>query len=290
MRIVVSIPPLAWAVRGLAPDDAEIEVLMTPGISPHTFEMTPMQAAAIDQADLVVLVGLGLEPRVEAAIKRRERPERKVLRLGNVIPTEELIVYSGHDHGHSHAHDHDEHHHDHSGDPHLWLDPRLMKPFIIELDRVMHADDDIELPSEDAEALLTQCDAVDAAYESALAGIENRTIVTHHNAYSYLARRYDLKVAAVIQPIEASEPTPGDIVGAVEAIRSEGVEAIFIEPQFPAKAARRIGESTGVKILTLDPLGEGDWPKMMRENLKSLVEGLGGSDDAGDSSSDPPTS
>jgi hypothetical protein len=32
-------------------------------------------------------------------------------------------------------------------------------------------------------------------------------------------------------------------------------------------------------VLVLDPLGDGDWEKMMRGNLRALVEGMRGKDE-----------
>ncbi|MEC9373660.1 MAG: metal ABC transporter substrate-binding protein, partial [Planctomycetota bacterium] len=198
---------------------------------------------------------------------------------------------TGHSHadhaGPDHEHDHDHAHEEAEAaliDPHVWLDPEVMERFVDvvreameralekrgELTDVLRA----ELEG-NARAVRSEVAQVAAEYAKGLEAVERRTIVTHHAAYGWLARRYDLEVAAVIRPIEGVEPTPGAIASAVEAIRSAGVEAIFIEPQFSDRAATRIAEVTGVRVLTLDPIGQHDWPTMMRENLKALREGLG---------------
>jgi ABC-type Zn uptake system ZnuABC Zn-binding protein ZnuA len=61
-----------------------------------------------------------------------------------------------------------------------------------------------------------------------------------------------------------------------DAIREHGLKAIFVEPQFSSVAAERIAHSTGIRVLPIDPLGDGDWALLMRKNLDSLVSGLGG--------------
>ena len=102
-------------------------------------------------------------------------------------------------------------------------------------------------------------------------------LVTHHAAWKRLAERYGLKIAAVIRPIESAEPTAEAIAGAVHAIQDQHIPVIFVEPQFSSKAAERIAAQTGVRIGHLDPLGDGDWFKLMRSNLDSLVANLAAS-------------
>jgi zinc transport system substrate-binding protein len=122
--------------------------------------------------------------------------------------------------------------------------------------------------------MLSDVRALDTEYKSRLASFAGRAIVTHHAAWKRLADRYGLKVAAVIRPIESSEPTAAAVTAAVHAIEEQHVGAIFVEPQFSPQAAERIVAIAKVKVAGLDPLGDGDWFKMMRANLDSLVKNL----------------
>jgi ABC-type Zn uptake system ZnuABC Zn-binding protein ZnuA len=60
----------------------------------------------------------------------------------------------------------------------------------------------------------------------------------------------------------------------VDAIRAEKVGTIFVEPQYSPAAANKIRDMAGVKVATLDPLGDGDWFLMMQKNLDALVAGM----------------
>lgn len=271
--VVVTIPPLEWVARGLLPEGTPVRVLIRAGMSPHGAELTPAQVADLLRADVVLMVGLGLETSVQQVLSARERAERRVAsfdvigaRSGLGMPggAEDDGDHAGHVHG--------------PIDPHIWLDPVLMAEFIAEAARAFGAAGlgGLDLEAR-AAAMALECEALDSAYREGLSGLGHRTIVTHHHAYGYLARRYGLEVASVVQPIETVEPTPADIERAVRAIRAQNIPAIFIEPQFSSQAADRIGEVTGVRVMTLDPLGDGDYPAMMRANLRALVEGLGGS-------------
>lgn len=284
LRVVVSIPPLMWPVKRMVPADSEVTLLIAPGSSEHGTELTASQVSAIYQADLVVMVGLGLEPRVKQVVEARRLPWRKVVTFDGM----EGVIAGGHAEEPGHVHGPECEHGEF--DPHIWLDPSAMAAFSERLVEALTDPSLVEAVSPGAtvnremfakalEDLKTQCSAIDAEYKSALGSAARKTIVTHHNAFEYVARRYGLKVAAVIRPSASVEPTPGEVQAAVSAIREHDLRAIFIEPQFSPASAKRIAEAAGpagsVKTLTLDPLGEGDWAATMRANLAALVEGLG---------------
>lgn len=288
LRVVVSIPPLVWPVEALlkgdgAPIPATVSLLLRPGVSEHGFELTPSQIADVQRADLVVMAGYGLEGRLTDALTRKPRSDRQTLTLEGLV---EPIVA---DHDHSkceHGHDHGQSH-DHAAgltDPHLWLDPVAMRAFIDRLEAALRERlatlpearraPALEALTSRAAAARAVCDEIHAQYQTAIVPLTRRAIVTHHNAYAYLCRRYGLEVAAVIRPTETAEPTPGDIMTAVKALRERRAAAVFVEPQFPAGAAKRIADTARVRLESIDPLGDGDWPALMRANLTALVRGL----------------
>jgi zinc transport system substrate-binding protein len=125
-----------------------------------------------------------------------------------------------------------------------------------------------------AKTLVARIDAVDAAYREASENAQTRTLVVGHDAYGWLSRRYSLSTIA-IAGLNAQEPTGKAIGAATAAIRMRGAKAVFVEPQLPQAAGKRIAERTGVPVLTIDPLGDGDWCRMMESNLEALKKGLG---------------
>ena len=271
LRVVVSITPLAGIVRPLA--DAvggEVEVLAPPGVSPHGFELTPDDLRRLGRADVVVLVGLGFEPQVERALAAHPSASRVVVRLSD-------SPHAGphEDDAHSDAHRH--------GDAHLWLDPQVVADTVAPLHEAIRtrgeARGELTAEREDAlnragAALFDDVLALDAEYAARLAPFHGRAIVTHHAAWTRVGVRYGLRVAAVLRPIESSEPTPGEVSAAIDAIRAERIRVIFAEPQYAGTAAERIANATGAGLAVLDPLGHGDWFAMMRGNLDTLVRAL----------------
>lgn len=281
VRIVVSIPPLEGLVREVAPEGAEIVTLVRPGQSAHGFELRPSDAKALAEADVVVYVGLGLERRLEDYLARHPSGTRSLIGFARICESTR-DVESAHAHGHDeHGHDDHEHgDHEHGGvDPHLWVDPALVEEFVpvlaARIDDAARRVGQEPRPVTAVESLVERIRAFDAECRERLAPFAGRAIVTHHAAFERFADRYGLKVATVLRPVSTREPTPGEMAQALEAIAASGADAIFIEPQFNADAARKIAERAGVRLGVLDPLGDGDWFETMRGNLEEMVRVLG---------------
>lgn len=290
MRIVVTLPPLEWVARSLAPADATVTALTPPGASEHTYEPPPSAIVGLVNADVVLAVGMGLDRKVEAALDAQPRNWRRVVWFDEVVGLDGAEAHHHHHDEPGHVHDETCAHGDGDADPHLWLDAALMEKLVPAVkDAVASSlrDRGALTPEEQsrldaaAASLLAEIRAVSAEYDAALRSAPSKLIVTHHNAFGRIADRYGLEVAAVLRPVHVVESTPGDVQAVVAAIREWNVGAIFIEPQYSQEGARRIAEVTGVKVLPMDALGDGDWPKMMRANLQSLVEGLAAGAKAG---------
>lgn len=282
LNTVVTIPPLKGIVAPLLPEGSAMRVLLTPGRSEHNYEFTPADMAAVEQADLVVFVGLWLEPRVEKFLDANPSSRRVDVSLA-----EASGVHADADEKHEHGKEADGHSHDdaceHSVDPHVWLDPVLMKQALPKVAAgVRRAMEQRGLWNAAAEQRLNESVAKEAArieeidleFRTKLAPFKGDKIVTHHAAFGRMALRYGLKVAEVIRVNESEEPTPGRIAAVVQSVKKEGVRVIFVEPQFNAAMAERVAKAAGVKVGRLDPIGDGDWYAMMRGNLNALVQGL----------------
>lgn len=261
LKVVVSIPPLKGLVEPLLPPGSTIDVLIPPGASEHGYELPPQKLATASMADLVVTVGLGLEPQIDKFLKDRPRAGRKEVRFADVpgLALPSTDAHAGHDHVHDETCDH-------AIDPHLWLDPLAAKLLVGRLGEVLGA-----APA--AAKQQQRIDQVDAAYRTTLAAAKRRTIVVAHDAYGHLAKRYGLEVIA-LTGLNAGEPKPADLKKAADVMREKGLTTIFIEPQLARAPADRLAAALNAKVAVLDPLGDGDWFALMDKNLAVLAAAL----------------
>ncbi|MFG0284419.1 MAG: metal ABC transporter substrate-binding protein, partial [Phycisphaerales bacterium JB039] len=262
LQVVVSVPPLAGVIGPMLPEGAQVTTLVGPGQSPHGFELTPSQVSAVRQADIVVLVGLNFEPHVERAL--RASAVQRVLRFADIVGIEAEDDAHDHDHADHEGHDHG------PVDPHLWVDPELVRQFVIgasgEIEQALGGPPATDEPTPIQQArvaLVERIAQLDAQYRQRLEPFAGEAIVTSHDAFPRLAERYGLRIGAVIQPIGTQEPTMASLTAAAEAVRDAGARAVFVEPQTPSAGARRLASVTGAAVGTLDPLGSVDWFAMM---------------------------
>lgn len=300
---VVSIPPLKGLIEPMLPRGSTVEVLIPPGVSEHGYEIPPRKLANLNKADLVVLVGLGLEPAVEKFLRDRPRAKaggqaggaggaggRLVITFAEAADVESMpadqVPQSGcgasctHHHGEDGG---DGHEHHHAADPHLWLDPVLCRKLV---ERV--ADTLIEREAVRTGQAITSDHSIVRGRDEVLAGLDrldrefraladsaaNKTIVVGHDAYGWLAKRYGFETIA-IAGLHANEPTPRAINNAIEAVKAKGVKVVFVEPQLNQSAGRRIARAAGAQVRVLDPLGDGDYFKLMDRNLAAMREAMG---------------
>jgi zinc transport system substrate-binding protein len=291
LRVVVSIAPLKGLADDLTKDlgaAAKVELLVPVGAMEHGYEIPPSMISKLVQADVVVYVGLGLEPQVEKILKENPRKGRREVCFADVVgihPGAGAPPPGDHSDAAHHDEEEDELADHHAGaDPHLWLDPVLVAKLIPAMGSAIagaardcgmtDAAARIDAPTDGAVARVSARVAeVDSSYSRRLQPFQGRTIITAHAAWGRLAARYGLEQAP-LAGLEANEPSPGAIARAAQLIREKKAGALFAETQVNPATVRRLADMTGAKVFELDPLGDGDWFKMMDKNLDALTEGL----------------
>ncbi len=289
-RAVISIPPLAGLVGPLLEAAGiESELIVPAGVSPHGYEAPPSKIAALRSSGVIVCIGLGMEGSLTSQIAAREKVAGvRVIRFADALGID--ASGDGHDHDHAHGHDHT-HDHDHEdgadahdcplcalgdgSDPHLWLSPAAARQLVTSAAVTLaglHPDRLAAIEGAKTD-LLTRIHDVDAAYRTTLEPHAGKSIIVAHNAYQRLADAYGLEVVP-LTGVEGGEPTPGAIARAAALIREGATGVVYVEPQMDPSVGERLAESSGARVLMLDPLGDGDWFGLMERNLEALGEGL----------------
>ncbi len=166
-------------------------------------------------------------------------------------------------------------------DPHTWLDPALMQNVVAGiLAKLIELDPDNREKFElNAKALNDQLAALHTAYSKGLADCGTETIVASHNAFSYLAARYDFTVKSVAGLSPDDEPSLNELVALQDFIAENEVKVVFMETLASPEIAETLANEAGLTVLILNPL-EGltveeiadgkNYFSVMEENLKNL--------------------
>lgn len=292
LEVLASFYPLQYVAEQVGGDLVSVSNLTPPAAEPHDLELSPAQVREIGSADLVVYSS-GFQTAVDEAVGTQS-PE-------HVVDTSDVVTLENHpgtptdedaaaDHLEEELDEHaEEDGHDHAAegamDPHFWLDPTR----VIDVGHAVAASlgeadpEHAATYAENARTLEKSLKELDADYAAGLEQCASRTLVTSHEAFGYLAERYDLQQVGIVGLDPEAEPSPARLreVGAI--VEENDVSTIFTETLTSPKVAETLANDIGVTTAVLDPL-EGlskdateagdDYVSVMQDNLAALTEGL----------------
>lgn len=272
--VVASYSVLCSLVEQIAADVLEPTCLIRYDQDPHTYEATPSDRRAIEQAEAVFYAGLNFEPSIIQMVEATTTPSPKV--AVHEAAVEDIIQV------------------DEAGqvepDPHIWHDiengirmVRLIEQTLSDIDPA-----NAETYAANADKLVEELERLDTWIPAQVATIpENqRRLITTHDAMSYYARAYGLTVEGTLLGLSTEqEPTAAQVKTLTESIQAIGVPMVFAELTSNDKVLRTVANEAGVRIsedvLIADGIGEagtpaGSYQGMLVYNTCTIVEGLGG--------------
>ncbi len=268
LRVFVSVLPQKTFVERLGGERVQVEVMVRPGDSPHTYEPTPRQVAALADADLYVAVGGTFEDAWMGRI-RSANPHMAIVNTGEGL---DLRAMQAHDH------DRDEEVAPEGGrhqskDPHLWTSPTLVGQMAARIRDALLALDPAQGPFYAANyaSFTAELEDLDRDIRAQLAGLSDRRFMVFHPSWGYFADTYGL----IQVPIEheGKEPGPKALVALIEQARREQVKVIFVQPQFSRKAAAQVAAAIDGRVEVMDPLAP-DYSANLRR-VAAVLAGAG---------------
>jgi zinc transport system substrate-binding protein len=292
--VLVSIKPIHSLVASVMKGVGEPKLIVEGAASPHTYNMRPSNAAALQNADLIFWVGHGMEAFLEKPLESlgskatvvtlEETPGLTKLKFREGGVFEPEAEEEGHDHGHGHAagaddEGHDDGDHDHEGnDVHLWLDPMNAKVFVAEIEKqLVQADaENAATYQKNAAELIKGIDALDAEIKETVSPIKDKPFIVFHDAYQYFEHRYGVKVAGSITVSPETMPGAERVQEIHRKVEDLGATCVFAEPQFEPKLVKVVTEGSKARSGILDPeagaLTEG--PDLYFEMMRSISTSL----------------
>lgn len=277
--VVTTTPDLKSIAEMVSGGAVRVETLVPPGVDAEGFEPKPSHLALVRDASLVVRIGLGYDDWLERLLAQsgnaRVRPGSDgVLDLSKHMALLEVQgrsveAQSGHAHG--------------AANPHYWLDPangEIIGAVIAEaLVRLGPQDRDAIAAAQ--ERFATALKERVARWTSTLEPHRGAPLVTYHNSWPYLARRFRLNIVDVIEPKEGVPSSPARLAALGATMRTAKVGLILQEPFGPGEASQFLAGRTGAKVVVLAPSvgslpGAGDYLSLFDRNVALLAEALAG--------------
>jgi ABC-type Zn uptake system ZnuABC Zn-binding protein ZnuA len=280
LNVVSSVPPITNIIKNVGGDKIQLTGLVPEGINSHTFELVPSDVVKVNNADLVIIDGLGLETNLEKVVdeSKSTKPNLQILKLGDktITPDQYMFDFSFPKE---------------AGDPnpHLWLNVAYAMKFAnLTRDKLMEIDPvNANYYAENTDRYITKLKNLDEGIMQAVQSVpeQNRKLLTYHDSWAYFAPRYGMVVIGAVQPSDFGQPTPREVASLINQINAENVPAIFGSEVFPTEVLNQIAKEANVKIVST--LSDDDLPGdlgdpqnsyigMMLVDMKNMLVPLGG--------------
>lgn len=249
VNVVTTIFPVADIIKNIGGDSVTVSHLLPPGASPHTYEPTVKEIKKIYDADIFVYIGGGLDDWA-AAMTGAAYDNLIMVELTSAV---QLLHTKGNNSGCGAYHGPD--------DPHIWLDPILIRDDVLPLitKALIQAAPEKDFyfikQEEDYAALLTD---LHEEIKERLNSLPQKKFISFHSAWQYFAKQYGLEEAAVIARFPGQEPSASWLAELVAIANDTGTDVIFCEPQLNPAIATQIANEIGGNIIIMDPLGGKD--------------------------------
>jgi zinc transport system substrate-binding protein len=290
-KVIASIVPVHSIVASVMGDIGTPELLLSGKNSEHTATLSPQQLSDLGKADVVFMIGSGLEHKLVQINGSEAVGGKTFTSLSEVAGIRTLPVRQGgtfevHEEHEGEEHEGEAHegeeHDDHDAailkfDPHVWLDPENAKAMTnaVAADLSRIDPDNAKTYEANAAAYVASLDKLTADITAETKLLQNKPFVVFHDAYQYFEKRFGLIAVGSISDVSASAPSAKRLNEIRSKLEETKAICVFREPQFDAKYVTVVLEGSQARQGVLDPIGSGitPGPKAYAELLTRLAKG-----------------
>lgn len=252
--VAATTAPVAQFARAIAEGtDVPVTQVITDSVSClHDYSLSVRQMKIMEQSDLVLLSGAGLEDFLEDALDTAQ----------NVVDCSAGVnlIYAA----------------DGTPDPHIWLNPSnavaMVKNICSALSGAYPLHEDMFQMN--AEYLMQRLLELDAHGRQTVMAV-SKPLITFHDGFAYLADAYGIQVLAAVEEESGSQASAIDLEEVIALVRDGNIPAVFTETNGSSSAASVIAKETDAAVYELDmALGEGDYFEIMTQNFNTIYEAL----------------
>ncbi len=268
-EISVSILPQKYFLEKIVKDKFDINVMVKPGASPHSYEPKTSQMKSLNNSKIYFYTGIEFE---KAWLDKFKKSAPNTIFVDSSANIQRIAMEE-----HSHEdekidgkkHDHED---EHDGlDPHVWLDPVLAK---VQAKNIYDAVVSIDVSNKDFytknyEEFLKELDSLDNQIKEILKPYAKKSFMVFHPSWGYFAKRYDLNQLPI--EMQGKEPKPNELIELVKDAKEHDIKIIFVSPQFSQKSAKTIASNIGGNVVAIDSLSE-DWTNDLVKTANEIAK------------------
>jgi zinc/manganese transport system substrate-binding protein len=246
IKVVATFSILGDIAANIGGDKIELKTLVGSDSDAHVYEPTPLDAAAVSSAKIILINGLGFEGFIKKLVETNAKYAQLMTVSEGVAP-----LKSAEDEGHNHKSDsHDSH--AVSYDPHAFQSVPNIRIYVKNITKALCKQDSKNCPFFESNS---------AVYDAKLAALDNeiraivakipgnkRVIITSHDSFGYFAHEYGFKFIAPEGISTEFEASASDIAQLIDQVRADKASALFVENISDPRLIEQISKDTGIKV------------------------------------------
>jgi zinc transport system substrate-binding protein len=255
--VLADTAPVHSLVSMVMGDLGQPGLIVPPGTSPHDASLSPSEAQALTDADLIVWTGPTFLPWMEETIASLapDTPQLALLGTGgwNPLPQREGTDLHAHgEDGHVHVA-----HHDVATDPHAWLDPLVAMAWLGHIGEALAKADPANADTYRANSQSAAAGMVRLRDDlrARLAPLSGTGYAVGHDAYQYLERALDLPANWAVTDASGADPAPRDVAALRDAVAAGEVGCLLLDAETDPAWADTLAEGATLRTATVDPDG-----------------------------------
>lgn len=283
-NVVVTIYPICDFTQKIAGDTVNLTQLIPMGSEPHDFEPSAETIKSIENADLLIVGGAGIDSWMEKVLGSVSNKDLIVVDAsygmdlldehGNIVPAEEYshpLDFRSEDNSENNI----------TADSHYWLDPLHSK---VAVSNILEGLSKINPEAKDqytanAKEVSDKLDGIDKEYRETLTPYAGRTMIVPHMAFGYLCEKYGINQVGIKGFNAESEPSAKAMAEIVDIMKELNITTIFTEEVADKKVSETLAKEVGVKTEVLSPIetlteddinNNEDYFTIMERNLKNI--------------------
>lgn len=243
----------------------------------HDYEMTIADRRLLEQADILLINGGGMESFLEEAMA--QYPDLEIVDTSAGISLLEETAQHHHEeespeehaaHEHDHAHAHAE------GNPHIWLSPARAALQVEHIAAAFSEADaaESEIFAANAAAFRLEAEALLAEAEG-LSPAAGQFAAIFHEGFAYLTELFYMEPAVEIFADEYQEPSAKELAEAAEEAKRHEIHYFLAAEDTGAKYGAILAAEAGEACIRLDPLtteleGNPSYKERMQRNIEAI--------------------
>jgi zinc transport system substrate-binding protein len=260
-KILVSFYPIYKFTKAVGGEKVDISIIIPPGVEPHDWEPTVQDIENLKKVKMVIINGAGLESWISKLVSANPGI--------TVVDSSKNISLLQKDEGNSMT------------DPHIWLDPVLVKTQIQNIaDGLIKTDpENADYYQQNANQYKTKLDLLDSKIRTDLASCNKKDFLAFHDAFSYFSKEYGLNQNTIVGGLNPeNEPTATKLEEITQKAQTLGINVVFTEEAVNPQISKVIADEIHGTVLVLSPLEvtniNDDYIEKMQNNLSNLKEAL----------------